>query len=279
MSGDFLPHAVAHVPPPSTCTNCGAAGAVVYCPTCGERQPDHHDYSMGHFIGHAVHELVHLDSKLFVTLRLLVMQPGALTVEYFAGRKSRYIAPLRLFLVFFALFFLAYTTYKPLTIFSVSMAAKHDSKAIGALLDKVAKKKQMTREEVAEKIDANWQHAISILQLANIVAVGLSLAIVIRRRYLAEHFVFAAHYLSYSYLLSLALWPIRFFTGLGPGLAHRILSIGSTLILFVYLYFAMRRVYAAGFVRSLVAFFFIWLASMILTVGPFIAAILMIALH
>lgn len=177
--------------PPSVCTNCAAPGAEIYCPRCGEQQPSHHDYSMGHFIGHAVHELVHLDSKLFLTLRLLITQPGQLTVEYFAGRKSRYIAPLRLFLILFALFFLAYTAYKPLAVFSVRTAAKHDAKAINMLLDKVAVKKHMTRDEVAERIDERWQHWISLLQLTNIVAVGIVLALVMvgSERKLAEHFV------------------------------------------------------------------------------------------
>jgi hypothetical protein len=46
------------------------------------------------FIGHHVA----LEGKLWVTLRKLLFAPGSLTVEYFAGRKLRYINPLRLYL-------------------------------------------------------------------------------------------------------------------------------------------------------------------------------------
>jgi hypothetical protein len=265
--------------PPSICTNCATPGAEIYCPHCGEQQPSHHDYSMGHFIGHAVHELVHLDSKLFLTLRLLITQPGALTVEYFAGRKSRYIAPLRLFLILFALFFLAYTAYKPLAVFSVRTAAKHDAKAIGMLLDKVATKKHMTRDEVAERIDERWQHWISLLQLSNIVAVGIVLALVMvgSERKLAEHFVFSAHYLSFSYVASLVLWPIRYFTGIGPGIVHTTISIMTSLVLFIYLWQAMKRYYGTGFFSAIFAFAGVWIAGMILMIGPFIAAIVFTA--
>jgi hypothetical protein len=84
------------------CTNCGGASSD-YCARCGERQPGHHDLSVAHFAHDVVHEFVHLDSKLFRTLRDIVTKPGFLTEEYFAGRKSRYIPPLRLFLTLFAL--------------------------------------------------------------------------------------------------------------------------------------------------------------------------------
>ena len=87
----------------AACTNCGAEMADVYCARCGERQPGHHDLSVKHF-GHEIfHELLHVDSKLFVTLRDLVARPGFLAQEYFAGRKTRYIPPLRLFLTLFAI--------------------------------------------------------------------------------------------------------------------------------------------------------------------------------
>ncbi|MCU1227730.1 MAG: hypothetical protein JWO97_614 [Acidobacteria bacterium] len=234
---------------------------------------------MGHFAGHAVHELVHLDSKLFTTLRLLITQPGALTVEYFAGRKSRYIAPLRLFLILFAFFFVAYTAYKPLAAFSIRTAAKHDAKAVGTLLDMVAKKKHMTREEVAERIDERWQHWISLLQLSNIIAIGLVLGLVMvgSERKLAEHFVFAAHYLSFSYVVSLAIWPIRYFTGIGPGIASKTIGITTSIALFIYLYLAMKRYYGAGFFSALFAFAGIWIAGMLLMLGPFVGAILFTA--
>ena len=266
---------------PSLCTNCSAAGAEVYCPRCGEKQPSHHDYSMGHFIGHAVHELVPLDSKFFSTLRLLITTPGALTVEYFAGRKSRYIAPLRLFLVTFALFFLAYTAYKPLAVFSIETAAKHDQKSVGALLERVAQRKHVSREEAARQIDERWQHWISLLQLSNIVAVGLALTLVLvgSERKMAEHFVFAAHYLSFSYLVSIAAWPIRFFTGIGPGWPTRILSFVLTFGLFIYMYNAMKRYYGTGFFSAVCAFALTWISGVLLMSLPFVAAIWFTAFH
>jgi hypothetical protein len=113
----------------TACTNCGAGGAGVYCAQCGEKQPHHHDLTLRHFGHDVLHELVHLDSKLFTTLRDLIMKPGHLTAEYFAGRKKRSIAPLRLFLTLFAIQFLAFTLYKPAARYSVETFLKSTRRA------------------------------------------------------------------------------------------------------------------------------------------------------
>ena len=110
----------------AACTNCGAELADLYCARCGERQPGHHDLSVGHFVHDVVHEFVHLDSTLFRTLRDLVARPGVLTEENFAGRKSRSIPPLRLFLTLFALQFLAFTFYTPAAMYRVASSEKFD---------------------------------------------------------------------------------------------------------------------------------------------------------
>ena len=46
-----------------------------------------------------------LEGALWRTLVALLWHPGRLTVEYFAGRRARYIAPLRLYLTFSLILF------------------------------------------------------------------------------------------------------------------------------------------------------------------------------
>ena len=48
---------------------------------------------------------VALDGRLWRTLFALVARPGFLTLEYFAGRRRRYIRPARLFLVLYLVLF------------------------------------------------------------------------------------------------------------------------------------------------------------------------------
>src|SRR5579872_3089646 len=100
--------------PPSAktgCTNCGAALVGPRCSHCGEEQPSGHDLSLHGFIHEALDEVLHFDAKVPTTLRYLITRPGFLSTEYFAGRKSRYIRPLRLYLVIFTINFFLYTFY------------------------------------------------------------------------------------------------------------------------------------------------------------------------
>jgi eukaryotic-like serine/threonine-protein kinase len=55
------------------------------------------------------HEFLHVDSKIFRTVKLLLLKPGFLTREYFEGRRVRYVSPIRLYLVFSVLYFAAST--------------------------------------------------------------------------------------------------------------------------------------------------------------------------
>jgi hypothetical protein len=58
------------------------------------------------FAAYAVEALTNADSKLYATLRTLVLRPGVLTREFMAGRRKPYVGPLQIFLVCNVLFFL-----------------------------------------------------------------------------------------------------------------------------------------------------------------------------
>lgn len=80
------------------CKNCDTRLCGPYCHACG--QPD---VSNIRFFGALVHELFDdvfsFRSRASRTLSALFFHPGFLTCEYIAGRRYRYVPPLRLFLV------------------------------------------------------------------------------------------------------------------------------------------------------------------------------------
>jgi hypothetical protein len=57
------------------------------------------------FLHELAEDFLHWEGKLATTFRLLVAKPGALTNEYLAGRRIRYISPLRIYLTCSVLFF------------------------------------------------------------------------------------------------------------------------------------------------------------------------------
>jgi Protein of unknown function (DUF3667) len=86
------------------CANCGVALAGLFCHACGQRhEPE--VLTIGHFVADATESLTHADSRLWRTLAALLLRPGFLTREFFAGRRARYLPPVRLYLVISVLCF------------------------------------------------------------------------------------------------------------------------------------------------------------------------------
>ena len=86
------------------CLNCRTPLTGPYCSRCGQKaaplNPTFHD-----LLGDLAQELLSLDGKIFRSAWFLITRPGFLTKEYFAGRKSNYLSPLRLYLIFSVAFF------------------------------------------------------------------------------------------------------------------------------------------------------------------------------
>jgi hypothetical protein len=264
----------------SLCTNCGDPRVATYCANCGEQQPGHHDLTVGHFFHEVMHEVLHLDGKMWRTLRVLITRPGQLTVEYFAGQKKQSIGPLRLYLTIFALQFIAFTAYKPAAMYSVATFMKFDSNhALTAMMEKKAAKHHLPLEQYEDRIDERWHKNLSMLQLGNILGIALALKIIYvrRNRTLAEHLVFAAHVLSFTYLVSLATWPFYAISGVHPGLQQRLVSGSHIIVNIIYLFLAQRRYYGQSNGKSAfktaLAYVGIYVVSVAILAGALIAAL------
>jgi len=88
------------------CLNCGAPLVGPYCSACGQKDPKP-DVTLREFVHDTTHELTELDGKVPRTLKALLRHPGLLTLDYFAGRRARWLTPLRLYLLCSLVFFLS----------------------------------------------------------------------------------------------------------------------------------------------------------------------------
>lgn len=97
----LLPPAAPVPPPqaaaPALCANCGTVLAGPYCCRCGQHVADYHR-SVWRFLADFFDNTFCWDNKFLLTIVPLVKQPGFLTREFMAGRRARYVHPLRLFL-------------------------------------------------------------------------------------------------------------------------------------------------------------------------------------
>ena len=76
-----------------------------FCPNCGQQNEDA-TVSFKPLVADALSEMASWDSKLLRTVIPLLFRPGFLTNEFLAGRRIRYLSPLKMYLVISAVFFL-----------------------------------------------------------------------------------------------------------------------------------------------------------------------------
>jgi len=230
-----------HIETLNNCPECGAQLVGRYCHRCGEKLPDVHDLTIKHFLHHGLDELTHFDSKIFRTVQALLFRPGLLTVEYLAGRRQRYVLPLRLFLVIFALNLFLYT--RPgaaLYDVHVITSANPQTKLLDDKLARHAEKKHMSKEALFEQINERWQHNVSLFQLGEVFFFAVWLAVLNWRRYFVEHLIFALHMSSFSLLFGCVTWLYY----LRYGFKQNVFLIAiSFTVLLLYLWRAVPRMY------------------------------------
>jgi len=85
----------AHV---TRCLDCGAPVTGRYCSACGQ-EARHPEPPAGHLLREMTADAVGADSSTWRTFRLLLARPGELTVRYLDGQRTRFLPPLRLYLL------------------------------------------------------------------------------------------------------------------------------------------------------------------------------------
>ncbi|MEP5569646.1 MAG: DUF3667 domain-containing protein [Halioglobus sp.] len=80
------------------CRNCQTMVTGEYCNQCGQRE-GRADQRFRDLAGELLGDVFDMDSRFWRTLFFLLFRPGFLSAEFIAGRRARYLPPLRLYLV------------------------------------------------------------------------------------------------------------------------------------------------------------------------------------
>lgn len=95
--------------PAKPCANCGAPMYGPFCYACGQPEKGMIRH-LASVMADIADTIFNVDSRIFRSIPALYFRPGFLTNEYFAGRRTRYVTPFRLFfflcvIAFFAIQF------------------------------------------------------------------------------------------------------------------------------------------------------------------------------
>ncbi len=92
------------------CLNCSVQLEGSYCHNCG--QPNRHFIRFfPKVLWDMINEAFDFDSRIFRTLMPLLFMPGRLSMEYIAGRRARYVNPLRLYIFLSVIFFISISLF------------------------------------------------------------------------------------------------------------------------------------------------------------------------
>jgi len=88
------------------CVNCDSKlrDDEKFCHNCGQKT-DEPNLKFKHFISDLMSASFNLDSKIFLSLKLLLFKPAVLTKEFLGGKRTKYITPIRLYLVISLVYF------------------------------------------------------------------------------------------------------------------------------------------------------------------------------
>ncbi len=242
----------------SPCASCGSAFQGRFCPRCGERRLGAADLSLRAFAREALSTFTNLDSTVKRSFAALVARPGLLTREYLAGRRTRYLRPLQLFLFCNVIFFFV----QPLTGFNTLTTPLHVhlhhlpySPLARQIIDRVVEAKGVSAREYELLFNATLDAQARTLVVAMVPLLALLIAAMHRRRYFVEHLVFSVHFFAFFLLLlpalTTALWgTYAGLNALGVRAAWLWTDAGVTTVLLslcgAYLFAGLRRVYGQG---------------------------------
>ena len=265
----------------SACPSCDAALVGDFCHRCGEKRPGARDLTLRHFVAEAAQEFTSVEhSKIFRTLRALLLRPGFLSVEWVAGRRNLYLKPLNLCLIILALHVFVYST-KQVSTFDFGQIVETERQWAAASgrpnrsvydrsIQRAMSARGLSREAVLEQISERWSRNVSFFQLPLILAyaVLLQLFYLFSRRHFVEHVVFSLHFIAFTALTVILMWPVYYAVGIGPTSAGLWVAGAKFLLDITYLFLAARAFYRDGVGWALVkaplmfaAYFFIYVTT------------------
>ena len=274
--------------PSFTCPSCNTLSIGNFCRNCGEKKIDQHDYSIRHYLEHAVDLFTHFDSKFFRSAWFLMSKPGYLSREYLEGRRVRYMKPLQLFIFINIIYYFSITLFHYNTFTTPLSIQLHQNNYYPAYAEQQVNKKIQEENVSYEALEMKYNEKTTVLSktliflFIPIFSLPFYSLFFRKRKYFLEHVVVATHFWAYNLILLGVLLPLL--TILLLGLFHvlsipaaylmddNIVSVFLQVCLGIYLFIMLRQAYGAKnwyciLIASLVAWLFfniIWIYRFLL---------------
>lgn len=141
-----------HNPPLTNCENCGAPLTGEFCGQCGQHAIDYRR-SIFRVVVDAADSFLNWDTKFLQTMTVLLLRPWKLTNDFNAGRRVRYVHPLRLYLIASIVFFLLARAINLDSKGPIELTAQDRSELVSSLAKLTGPESPLSPEQ-REKVEA-----------------------------------------------------------------------------------------------------------------------------
>ncbi len=238
----------------SQCVSCGSVLAGEYCHDCGERAR-RAPPTLLRFIGELISEAVDADGRIVKSIRMLIMRPGRLTVEYMRGRRKPDLGPAAVFVVMNVLFFFT-QPLADVNTFTATLQSQTNwypySPWAEAKVTAHLEESGRDRSVYAQEFDlASERYARTLIFVqVPLFALGVMLVEIAKRRFFIEHLVYATHFFAALLLLGVVT-SILIYAYWQLGLGNQFnLEIPFLLFIVAYAAVSLRTVYDDGWLSA-----------------------------
>jgi len=281
------------------CLNCYTPTTSRYCHECGQENVAV-NIGLWEIFREAIEEFVRFDSKLIRTLIPVILQPGRLTREWAAGRRTTFLSPLKLYLTVTAIFFLilpqlalrkdgqsATENNIIVTSGSAQVFTKEDIERnvrdvpvlirypVAQLmkLGNLGKPDgQELRERLIQQVVEHFPTAL--FAMLPLYAAVLWVLYIRNGRYYVEHLVFALH--CHAFYFVLLTFALLVKAGLG-GIPAILVNVAAAIWIPIYSFAALKRAYGQGWIKTSVKWFMLGFSYMVLLGFAMLASLVMAA--
>ena len=251
----------------NTCINCKTKLEGLYCHNCGEKIVTEKDLTLKKLLSETVDIFTHIDSKIFTTLKFLLIKPGELSEAYVTGLRKPFMKPFQIFLLTNILFFLLLSD---VDIFRIPSSDLFNIKNIsGYNVAKIVEQKiietNKTKNEIALIYDLKSAilaktYVITFIPLLSLV---FALLFIRKKLQIGKHIVFTTHFFSFFILIPILWLPIFVFL---PNFQFNVIyfvRIPLLIIWILYLVIAIKRFYKSTWLYTILSASIIILASVV----------------
>ena len=241
----------------NTCINCKTKLEGPYCYSCGEKIVTEEDFTIKKLLEQTVDVFTHLDSKIFTTLKFLLLKPGKLSEAYITGLRKPFMKPFQIFILINILFFLLLSNVDIFRIPSSFLFDEIDLKGynIAKIVEQKIIETNKTKNEIALVYDLKSAilaktYVITFIPLLSFV---FALLFIRKKLQIGKHIVFSTHLFSFLILIMI-LW-LPFFILLPKIHLDKTYLIKIPLLIFWVLYMgiAIKRFYKSTWLYTIVS--------------------------